>query len=52
MKRDNFKRYTSQKNYFIKSDEIKVIVFSLLVVLLSGIDNRFKQETPYLIIII
>lgn len=44
---------TSQHIYLTKSEEMKLtVVFPLLDVLLSGIDDRFKQETSNLITVI
>lgn len=52
-KRDNLQCSTSQHNYLTKSEELKItVVFPLLDVLLSGIDDRFKQETSDLIKVI
>jgi len=44
-KRDNLQCSTSQHNYHTKSEEMKItVVFTLLDVLLSGVDNRFKTR--------
>ncbi|XP_060863377.1 zinc finger MYM-type protein 1-like [Metopolophium dirhodum] len=52
-KRDDLQCSTSQHIYLTKSEEMKVtVVFPLLDVLLSGIDDRFKQETSDLITVI
>lgn len=52
-KRDDLQCSTSQYIFLTKSEEIKVtVVFPLLDVLLSGIDDRFKQETSDLITVI
>jgi len=52
-KRDDLQCSTSQHIFLTKSEEMKVnVVFPLLDVLLSGIDDRFKQETSDLITVI
>lgn len=52
-KRDDMQCSTSQHIYLTKSEEMKLtVVFPLLDVLLSGIDDRFKQETSDLITVI
>ncbi|KAL4153862.1 hypothetical protein QTP88_001695 [Uroleucon formosanum] len=52
-KRDDMQCSTSQHIYLTKSEEMKLAVgFPLLDLLLSGIDDRFKQETSDLITVI
>lgn len=52
-KRDDMQCSTSQHIYLTKSEEMKLtVVFPLLDVLLSGIDDRFKQETSDFITVI
>ncbi|KAL4091829.1 hypothetical protein QTP88_026451 [Uroleucon formosanum] len=52
-KRDDMQCSTSQHIYLTKSEEMKLTVgFPLLDLLLSGIDDRFKQETSDLITVI
>ncbi|KAL4091411.1 hypothetical protein QTP88_026107 [Uroleucon formosanum] len=52
-KRDDMQCSTSQHIYLTKSEEMKLtVVFPLLDLLLSGIDDRFKQETSDLITVI